>query len=397
MENVIKYIKSIEDEIEVNILHHRKVLRWSIPIFIAGFVEMMLANFSHLTWENNILSISLSALFIYFIVYYLLFLIENILILFKAKICSKSLDWSWQERIEHTLGSFLFFTNYGNFEKKLKWFNSFQSSGMKFVLGNVILEQLNRAFKGENVIQITNIKYADHSSILSKLLNSGVKNICFTCIKSPKNWFLELDKEIIKHEELIESNIIPELDENKLKTPDVNGNRLTDNNWNKYPLHYIQFLNHDSRDSKRRRIFILSDDEWSSLVDKDNIDYFNKFIYPCFKKQIDTRFVKLSDLNKYIEKNETEIVEPLYEAIKQNVTFQDYDVFENSAVLIYDEHNKRLEFKIGSSVSVYSGFMEKIFSGDLKHPDGVYNVSEILDLFGLSSEDFLKQKIQITV
>lgn len=290
-------------------------------------------------------------------------------------------------RVSETLGSLLFFISPSNFEKTLLWLTKeYHTRSVKFLIAKVIHQQLDRSF-GDEKIQLHVGSYAEHSRVVADLLTVA-QDVCFTCIKSPRNWFIDLDKHNIEHEEL--PIILKETIENKINYSNLTKGGYSQENAQLYPVHFIRFLDRPSHSALRRRVFLLRSGEWNDLKTKDNLDFNQKFMLPCIAAGVETVFVNVDQLCANIRSTTDDLSRPILEAIDNNITEQDYDIFEKAALMVYttaksesgeadlDDRTHILEFNIGPKVKKYSDFLDIIFSGRLKKRHGVYTCDEVL-------------------
>ncbi|HUU41669.1 MAG TPA: hypothetical protein VMW42_12065, partial [Desulfatiglandales bacterium] len=290
------------------------------------------------------------------------------------------------QRVGTTLGSLLFFISPSKFEKTLNWLSrEHQTRNIKFIIAKAIHQQLERSFDDE-VIRMHIRSYADHSSVAADLLTI-ITDVCFTIIKSPRNWFIDLDSKSVEHDKLGSSfeDALKKFDSQKLMALGY-----SEENVLLYPTHFIRFLDKPSDESIRRRVFLLDKKEWEDLLNPNYSDFYHKFMAPCKLAKIETRFVNLEELEGTINTVEESISRPLLKAKQANITQQDYDVFEKGALMVYidptsqpskdsysNNYGPILEFSIGPKVKKYSGFLDIIFSGRLNKRHGVYTPEEI--------------------
>ncbi|MGA2916600.1 MAG: hypothetical protein ABSE89_11300 [Sedimentisphaerales bacterium] len=288
----------------------------------------------------------------------------------------------FSNRLEATLGGFLQYVKHGNFEKTLGWFGETRSESMRILMGKVIYSQLQQSF-GADIIRIHIANYADHSQILAHLL-VGVSDVCFTCIKSPRNWFKILDGRKVEHKPLPELKKLPP----GYNTQQLEKDGISKNNVLLYPSHYVDFLR-NLTGCTRRRAFILEDKEWKDLIADDAVDFYKKFIGPCQIAGIDTRLVNVDKLRDMARNCPNPERGKLLKAISANITKLDYDVFEKSAAMVYKESaditaeerdlfgdGSVLEFFIGPRVITYVDFLDVIFSEKVDDTFGVYTVEK---------------------
>ena len=284
-------------------------------------------------------------------------------------------------RVESTLGPLLFYVKNGNFEKTLSWFGDIQSLSIKILLSKIIYFQLQQSF-GEEVIRIHVGNYADHSNVLKDLL-TGISNACFTCITSPRRWFKDLDGRNVQHEMLPES-----FGEVEYKADQLHG--ISAINKEKFPSHYVRFLEKSSDTAERRRAFFLDQTEWVELTDEVNLEFYKKFMGPCKTVGIKTRFVNLVELEAAYATLPNPERTRVAKAIQGNITQRDYDIFDKAAVMVFkdigaitDEESSLygsgpyLEFSLGRRVAEYTDFLDEVFSGKLDSSFGVYTPEEI--------------------
>jgi hypothetical protein len=294
-----------------------------------------------------------------------------------AELTKVAQELEFFRRAGDKLGAFMFFVEGSNLDKALEWFHGTNSRSLNMVIAQVIQEQLDRAFEPTS-ISVPISTYADHSNVLTRLL-SGAENVCFTCIKSPKNWFLKLDDDSVEHDSLplaLEADC----------TIDVNAlDGYSEERINKYPTHFIHFLHLPHPGISRRRAFLLDKEEWKDLLNKKHYAFFRKFIDPC-RKIIDTRFVQVELLQRIAQVRAIhKIRSDVAKAIEENVLQKDYDIFEGKAMLVFvpqapeGAQHPTLEFHVGEKVSIYARFLDIIFSNFDKQY-GVYTVEEVEEL-----------------
>ncbi len=290
-------------------------------------------------------------------------------------------ELQFPQRVENTLGSLLFYIKNGNFEKTLSWFGDIKLISVKALLSKVVFLQLQQSF-GEEVIRIHVGNYADHSNVLKQLL-TGISDACLTCIKSPRRWFKDLDDRHVQHE------ILPSFFDNvEYNVDQLYG--ISTTNKNKYPSHYVRFLEKSPDTATRRRAFFLGDVEWTELTDPTNSEFYRKFMEPCKVAKIETRFVNLKELETTYRTLPSQERIKVAKAIQNNITTQDFDIFEKKAIMLFrdtkeitDEESclygsgPYLEFSIRKNVAIYSDFLDEIFSGKLDSSFGVYKPEEI--------------------
>ena len=291
------------------------------------------------------------------------------------------------KRAGTTLGSLLFFIARTRFETALGWLADDRFRDARFVIAAAIEQQLDRSFDNDDDdgFWMPISAYADHSVIVAELLRCA-NNVCFTCIKSPKSWFLDLDRDRIEHQELplkYRSDgslaFAPEI----LKQQGCSAERAE-----KYPTHFVRFLDKPAGESIRRRAFLLDDSgdnsEWKKLLEPAHYEFFRKFIGPCKEALIETRFVNLTILEKRLSAAAENIAKVFHAARESNITRQDYDIFEGTALLVFEDSasgtrdaGPTLEFKVGDRVKKYHDFVTLIFSGSLGQEHGVFTPEEI--------------------
>ena len=280
-------------------------------------------------------------------------------ILFKRKEVAKALDeMNLLYRLGDTLGSFLFFVKSSNFEETLKWFNYDHSIDVKNIIAKVIFKQLNRSFEPK-VIKLYINSYGEHSKIISEIMDDA-KDICFTCIKAPNNWFKALDQDNIEHDTLPDGIRLanPFFNRNNLLTLGYQESRV-----DQFPTHYIKFLNNNN-DGIRKRVFLLNKDEWKDLINPTYYDCYRKFMIPCQDK-IDTLFVNVEELEEKAKSAEQRISQIVRDAIDSNITTEDYDIFEKDALMVYKNISDSvhlLEFRVGGRTKEYTNFIEFLFN-----------------------------------
>jgi len=278
------------------------------------------------------------------------------------------------------LGAFMFFVEGSNLDRALGWMSGTNSRSLNMVMAQVIQEQLDRAFQPTRVI-IPIGSFSDHSNILARLLPNA-ENVCFTCIKSPRNWFIELDNDGVVHEDLPAT--LPQ-------TRDINVTMLTpysQERVRKYPSHYIRFLQSGHCSLQRRRVFLLNRGEWDNLVAPNNSEFFEKFMMPCERTGfVETRFVCVDRMEYMVGvRGDTNIRTRVQLAVKENVLASDYDIFEGRAMLVYipappaDANAKKeqpvLEFHVGGKVSVYADLVDLVFK-ELTDEYGIFTPEQV--------------------
>lgn len=280
-------------------------------------------------------------------------------------------------RANDKLGAFLFFVNGTSLESALGWFKESQSRSLNMVIARAIQEQLDRSFEPTGIVMPINA-YADFSAVTDAFLEVA-RDVCFTCILSPKNWFLSVAKPSVSHVRLPRGLQPP------AGQPDYDPNSLVGLDqlyWEKYPAHFVSFLETPGEGVQRRRVFLLDEDEWKDMLDPANKAFFDKFMGPCRRAAaLDTRFVRLPSLETAASiRAPTREKQVLTAAIAQKITDQDYEVFEGQALLVYTEpagagSPEALEFKVGSTVKAYADFIECLFSLDQEY--GVHTYDEV--------------------
>ena len=285
-------------------------------------------------------------------------------------------------RIETTLSTLLFWVKHGKFEKTLSWFGFIPLISVKILLAKIIHLQLQQSFD-EEIIRIHIGNYADHSKVLKNLLD-GISNTCFTCIKSPRNWFKELDARNVQHK------LLPPIFLDKVEYDPQQITEISKVNRDKYPSHYIHFLEKASQDVTRRRVFLLDKTQWEDLTKPENEEFYKKFMQPCKIAQVETRFVNLDILKEKFTNIQDPEREKIAKAMESNIAHQDYDIFEKSAVIVFKDteditgaesarygNGPYLEFFIGAKVNIYRDLLDILFSELLDKDYGVYTSDEI--------------------
>jgi len=296
-----------------------------------------------------------------------------------AELTKVAQELEFFRRAGDKLGAFMFFVKESNFDKTLDWFYRMNSRSLNMVIAQVIKEQLDRAFEHTS-ISIPINTYADHSNVLARLLPVA-ENVCFTCIKSPKTWFQDLDKDYVEHD------VLPSALQTKvvIKTsglPDYSEERIK-----KYPTHYIYFLILPRHDVVRRRVFLLKKPDWDDLLNKEHYAFFRKFVDPC-KDIVETLFVDIEKFKNIITMRASNPIRAqILKAIEENVLQKDYDIFEQKAMLVFDPKptgapdHPTLEFHVGEKVNIYARFLDIVFSlGKKRKEYGVYTVEEVEEL-----------------
>ena len=343
-----------------------------VSIFIGLSVGIITNSISHIL-PNTLLfltSLKISIAFALFsagITYWIFWCLSKSIINKRIDVAIELRRLGLFERFGDAIGGFLFFVQSSNFEKTLDWFREASTWRIKCLIAKVIHQQLNRSFQKEAVI-INIPTYAEYSNILKDLLKD-VEDVYFTCIKSPKNWFEALDDISYEHETLPKK-----YRPNKDYRYNSNNLSISDERKDKYPVHYIRFLEKPSDQAKRRRVFLLNNKEWNSLIETNNYDYYKKFVGPCIKANIATLFVNIKEFSKKIVHSEDNIRIPMTNAIEHNITKSDYTVFENYAVMVYKESRYRkngkfnsspnLHFKIEPHGSSYAEFLNILFDSE---------------------------------
>lgn len=293
------------------------------------------------------------------------------------------------DRLGDAVGGLLFFVASSNFDKTLSWFGRPYPPTTKTLIAKVICEQLNRSFS-EEFIRLRVSTYAECSNILSHLM-AGAEDVCFTCIKSPKSWFTELDQDRYVHDAL-PAHITRSADGSLFDRDALIEAGLSEGRVDKYPLHYVKFLEKPSR-ATRRRAFLLNTTEWEELVKPENREFFHKFMRPC-KDIVDTRFVQIETFQKVASDARDEIRIPAERAIRSNVLRQDYEVFDRNALLVYysaaqpdapapappaeARGDQYLEFQVGPRAEEYTAFLDLVYSDETGPEYGIYTEDQLV-------------------
>jgi len=309
----------------------------------------------------------------------------------RVQIAEQLRDFHIVRRLEDQFGAFLFFVKSSNFERTLGWFCKEYPVEVKLLIARVIHQQLNRSFGG-NVVRMYVHSYSDHSSVVADLLQVA-RNVCFTCIKSPKDWLLELDKNPSVEHIPLPSYLDPSPDFHS-SYDDLVKKGYSSKNASLYPTHYVRFLERPDGGVVRRRAFLLEEPQWKNLVDPQYELFYRKFMDPIHKAGLAeaTLFVRLAELQQRAISASPDKRDVIVEALNANITSLDYDLFERSAVLAF--HDKvsaakhpiqttkmlpSLEFRVGPEVEKYSKFLDFLFE-NADPTFGVYSPAEVEEI-----------------
>ena len=314
------------------------------------------------------------------------------------------------ERLGRKIGPLTFFLGNTNFDLVLDHFGRDGPAGSKLLLRQVVQEQLNRAYAG-NAVQIPVPNYAEFSSVLANLLDYA-EDVCFTCIWAPKEWFMQLNSDAIVHRDLPKDFCPRDWKNGHDPRNQMQGLGIAESRAGKYPAHYLEFLVRRRSSSVRRRVFLLNEQQWESLISAQNLPFLDVFMGPCEKASVTTQFVdlkKLREQHAYLKHPHRERVES---ALERNIARRDYTVFADkafpplNAVMVYRDGCEgegarpceaggaavmprrkmaALEFQTGDQANLYSDFLDTLFSAGLCAEHGVFSVSEVRNLINAAN------------
>ena len=312
----------------------------------------------------------------------------------QLKACASFSELRLFDHLGAKVGALLFFIQDTKFDGVLGWFSQNYPESTKFLVGRVIRQQLNRAY-ADDTIRVPISNYAEFSTVLSGLTGHASR-IDFTCIFAPSEWFKRLDGRSVEHrclerDEFPPAEGAPDFDPSALVTLGISNEEA-----GKYPGHYIQFLKRRSPGDVRHRVFLLDDLQWGKLVTGTNRPFFDKFMKPCKRAGVETRFVKVSQLRGNAASLIDELRKPIEDAVEGNVTHSEYTVFDGNAVMVYKEscdgdeprsceaggsrprlRIANLEFEMGDRARRYAAFIDALFAGHLQQSHGVHTPEQI--------------------